>query len=147
MTVKHRSTAWFLLIKIMNYPPSLDNKIHVTILWFNKIWHIQLMKNVDNTDYIIVTCWWSDAAITVISLGFIHNPDLLYTKPKHFRNVFCSHLHVKKYGKFLLVYLLFLHENLQQSRHCVMHIQLKIKIGRMYHRGLHTEVGWWTKCK
>jgi len=37
------------------------------------------MKNVDNTDYIIVTWWWCDAVITVISLGFIHNPDLLYT--------------------------------------------------------------------
>jgi len=34
--------------------------------------------------------------------------------------------------KFLLVYLLFLHENLQQSRHCVTHIQLKMKIGRIY---------------
>jgi hypothetical protein len=57
----------------------MDNKMHVIILWFNKLWLIQLMKNIDNNDYIIVIWWWADAVIVVISLGFIHHTDLLYT--------------------------------------------------------------------
>ena len=37
------------------------------------------MKDIDNTDNIIVIWWWSDAVIVITSLGFIHQPDFLHT--------------------------------------------------------------------
>ena len=132
----------------MNYAQALDSNMVEIILCCNKLWHIQLMQNINNTDYIIVIWWWSDAVIVIICLGFIHHPDLLYTN----QNIseICSVLIFmeRSIKKFLLVQLLFFHENVQQSRHCVTHFHLRWKQEAcMKHQGLHTRLGWWTKCK
>jgi hypothetical protein len=72
--VKHRSTVWSFLIKAVNEPPALDWEMHVIILWFNKLWHIPLIKNNDNIHYVIFTAWRSGVMIAVISLGCINHP-------------------------------------------------------------------------
>ena len=120
----------------MNYPPALYNKMHVIILWFNKLGLIQLIKNIDNTGYITVIWWWSDAVRVVISLGFILHPDLLYTNQNISEMCSVFIFMWRSMKKFLLVYLLFLHENVQQSRHCVTYFHLKMKTGSIY------EISW-----
>ena len=56
----------------MNYPPTLDNKMHVIIFRFNKFWLIQFKKNIDNSSNLIMI-WCSESSFY---LGFIHHPDL-----------------------------------------------------------------------
>ena len=81
---------------------------------------------------ITVVWWWADVVRVVISLGFIHRPDLSCTNQNISEKCSVFIIMWKSKKKFLLVKLLFLHENVQHSTHCVTYFHLKVKIGCIY---------------